>query len=124
MREREPVRISFVRVKTPAQGVRTRHTSLQRYVRRSNAFQTSQLLYDAQTAWGRQLSGNLVFPSLVVPGRSEPALRQWFGGNTCQEPIKRKIKIQTSLFTVGDHVQTCVHLILHCDSHRVVQHFA
>ncbi len=65
-----------------------------------------------------------MFPALIVPRRSKPALRQWLGGYSCQEPIKREIEIQTSLFTIGDFVQTRIHLILHGNSDRIVQHFA
>src|SRR5580704_16775285 len=121
MRKREPVRISLVRVKTPTESVRTGHARLQIYASMSNTFQAPKLLHDAQAAWGPELSGHVMFPTLVVPRRPKPPLRQWFGGNTAQEPIKREIEIETGLFTVSDRVQSRVHLILDGHSHRIIQ---
>src|SRR5580704_2506500 len=110
--KREPVCISLVWVKTPTEGVRPGHASLQSYLCWSNTFQAPELLDDAQAARGAELSGHFMFPALVVPRRSKPALRQWFGGNAGQEPIKGEIEIQACLFTVGDHLQPGIHLIL------------
>src|SRR5688572_4201979 len=61
--------------------------------------------------------------TLIVSWRTESTRRIRLQCQTFQIPIKREIEIEPSLFSIGDHIQTRLHLVVDCRNNGVVLQF-